>query len=268
MQFLFLILYGALVGSFLNAVIDRLHTGESIKTNRSHCDSCGHVLGVFDLIPIVSWLILGGKCRYCSAVIPVRNLLIELTTIGLFVATYLYLGGSERIVELGDWMVLGSLLVVVCSLLVLFVYDVYHQLLPDRVMLVTLVAMIALHGVSFATTGRMFGNITWYNAALSGIGSAFPYFIIIILTKGAGMGGGDMKLAFVMGILLGFPKVFFAHYIAFLSGGMIALLLLFRGKKRFGQVIAFGPFLILGTYIVLYWGEHVVALVNEYFMLR
>jgi len=268
MQFLFLILYGALVGSFLNAVIDRLHTGESIKTNRSHCDSCGHVLGVFDLIPVFSWMILRGRCRYCSAAIPIRNPLVELTTIGLFVATYLYLGGLERLVGFGDWIVLGLLLTVVCSLLVLFVYDVYHQLLPDRVMLVTLVATIALHGVSFITTGNLFGGITWHNAILSGIGSALPYFVIILLTKGAGMGGGDLKLAFVMGLLLGFPRVFFAHYIAFLLGGMVALLLLIGGKKRFGQSIAFGPFLVIGTYLLLFWGDRIAALADRFFMIR
>jgi len=258
MQLFFVIIYSALVGSFLNAVIDRLHTGESIKTNRSHCDSCGHVLGVLDLIPIVSWLLLRGRCRYCSAVIPVKNLLIEFATVMLVVATYFILAGGKLggLEELGIFV---ALIIVVCSLLVLCVYDLEHQILPDRIMIVALAAVVLLHVVTSFYTGSLFGGITVYNAIVSSVGSALPYLVIIILPKGAGMGGGDLKLAFVMGLLLGYPRVFIAHYLAFLLGGVIALVLLVTRRKRFGQAIAFGPFLILGTYIALFFGDEIVA---------
>jgi len=258
MQLFFVIIYGALIGSFLNAIIDRLHSGESIKTKRSHCDSCGHVLGVLDLIPIISWLLLRGRCRHCSAAIPVKNLLVELVTVGLFVLTY-FTFGNGRLGGLEEFGIFVALIMVVCSLLVLCVYDLEHQILPDRVVVFLLGSSIAMHTFSFISSGHGMWGLSATNSIVSGIGSALPYLLIILITKGAGMGGGDLKLAFVMGILLGYPRVFFAHYIAFLLGGVVALLLLAGGKKRFGQSIAFGPFLVFGTYIALFFGDEIIA---------
>lgn len=247
-----------LVGSFLNMLIDRLHTKEQIiGVSRSHCDTCGHILGVRDLVPIVSWLMLRGKCRYCGAPIPVRNTLVELITAALVVLAYVELFESnlESIEEIPIFVLVT---IILCALLVLLVFDVYHQILPDSVTVVALLATIVLHGFSFVENGILFGNISFMNSMLSAFGSALPYFILILITKGAGMGGGDLKLAFVMGLLLGYPKIFVAQYLAFILGGIVAIVLLMGGKKRFGQTMAFGPFMIIGTYVVLFWGDEII----------
>lgn len=247
-----------LVGSFLNMLIDRLHTKEPILgMSRSHCDTCGHVLGMFDLVPVVSWLVLRGKCRYCGAPIPARNALVELVTAALVVLTYVELFESN-LLSIEEIPVFVLVTIILCALLVLLVFDVYHQILPDSVMVVALLATIGLHGFFFVENGILFGNISFMNSMLSAFGSALPYFILILMTKGAGMGGGDLKLAFVMGLLLGYPKIFVAQYLAFILGGIVAIVLLMGGKKRFGQTMAFGPFMIIGTYVVLFWGDEII----------
>lgn len=252
----YIFLLGLLVGSFLNAIIDRLETGESmVFSTRSHCDSCGHVLGVWDLIPVVSWLVLRGKCRYCSVPIPIQNPLVEIATGVLFVVTFFQ---TARLADGNHALLFVFFAVVVSMLTVIFVYDLKHQIIPDQMIVGLILAASIFHMLHYGLYGRFVGDLSIWNILLSAVGSALPYLAIILATRGKGMGGGDLKLAFVMGLTLGFPQVVAAHYAAFVLGGVIAILLLAFKIKKVGEPVPFGPFMVIGTVLALFWGDQLM----------
>lgn len=259
---LYVVMLGLVVGSFLNALIDRLQTGETMVNSRSHCDHCGHVLEFWDLIPLFSWLFLGGRCRYCRKPISLQNPLVEITTTSLFLFSFYWVqqnfsGYEFFFLTLFLWIVLACLIVIL-------VFDLKHQIIPDRTIVALIIVGVLFHGYFFITTGSLLWGLSFLNIGLSALFSALPYLLIIIATNGNGMGGGDMKLALVMGFLLGYPRVLVAHYSAFILGGIIAIILLALKRKQFGQTVAFGPFLVIGTIIALFWGE---AFIKTYFLL-
>ncbi len=256
--FTYLFILGAIVGSFLNALIDRLETKESmVFSTRSHCDSCGHVLGVWDLIPVVSWLLLRGRCRYCQARISIQNPLVEIATGMLFVITFLWAGvlaGSDNVLV----FVFGA--VIVSSLVVVFVYDLKHQIIPDQMIVALILTGGIFHLLHYGLYGRFLGDISVWNIIFSALGSALPYLVIILVTRGKGMGGGDLKLAFAMGLTLGFPNVLAAHYVAFVLGGVVAVFLLATKIKKIGEPVPFGPFMVVGMVLALFWGNQLLQL--------
>lgn len=244
---------GLICGSFVNAWSDRLLTGEPMLNGRSHCDTCSHVLSPIDLIPLFSWLSLKGRCRYCDSPIPYQNPLVEISMMVLF------LHAGERIMQVyigveSIIILLATAALLVC-LVTLFVVDYREYLLPDKVLLCMAVVAVTLHTSFWSVTGMLHGGLSATNILFSAVGVALPYLFIILVTKGKGMGAGDMKLSFVMGLLLGFPNILVAQYVAFLLGGVLAASVLVLGKKQFGQMIPFGPFLVIGTYVAWIWGD-------------
>lgn len=255
--------FGAALGSFLNAIIDRLDTGESIVTSkRSHCDSCQHTLNAWDLVPLFSWLWLNGKCRYCQKPIPIQNPLVELAA-GLLL-TGLFVNVAKQATmpfneTLPYWIVVFVFWAVcLATLLVIFVYDFKHQIIPDETIVLLVVLAIVYHAVMYLFSGQLYWGLSISNVVLSSIFSALPYFLLIVVTRGKGMGGGDLKFAFVMGLILGYPRVVVAHYLAFLIGGVVAVILLVLKTRRVGQTIPFGPFLIVGTISAFFEGEELI----------
>lgn len=209
----FIFLIGLAVGSFLNVLSDRLPRGESVLWGRSHCDFCKKTLRWFELIPVFSFVMQRGRCVRCHKSLSVQYPLVEIITGLGFVYVY------PRI----DYMIIFS------SLLVLFISDLKYQILPDSMIVVgSLVALLHPHFLSAA------GSF------------AFLYFLWAV-TRGRGMGFGDVKLAFFMGLFLGYPGIITAFYIAFLTGAFVGVILIMQGKKQWKSTIAFGPFLILGT---------------------
>ena len=227
-------------------LIDRMPRDEQIIKGRSHCDHCKHALSWKDLIPVVSWTMLKGKCRYCHKKVPVRNTIVELITGGLFAITYLVYGTWN--IEHGTIFPTTSIeitqlilfLVIISCLVVIFFIDLDHQIIPDSLTVIATVAAILLHFLELSP-------LSFQNYLLSAISGALFFVFLIAITRGRGMGWGDVKFAAFMGIFLGYPRIVSSLYFAFLTGAFVSAILIARRRKKFGQTIAFGPFLVLGT---------------------
>jgi len=243
------------VGSFLNVVIYRLPRRLSVAWGRSFCPHCRKKIAWFDNIPLLSFLFLKGRCRACRSPISWRYPTVELLTAVLFVL------GFGQFVQLGQLRMaaIGELLltwILFSGLIVIFFIDLEHQIIPDEIILpvagLFLIFWLIVNPQSLIT-----------NYLISGLGASLFLLLIWALTKGRGMGLGDVKLAFLMGLSLGFPKIIIAFYLAFLTGATIGVILILVKKARFGQKIAFGPFLAAATIITVLWGEKIFGLAQK-----
>lgn len=247
MILLFLFLLGMCVGSFLNVVIDRLPEGRSVVRGRSICDFCKRILVWYDLFPVLSFFLLKGQCRYCRKKLSFQYPLIEGLTGILFAALYiLFYSNSSS----GGYFLLHLFLsfMLTGSFLAIFVIDLKYGIIPDEL-------VIAVCIISFMLTGITSGTTEIFIHTGVGILYALLFFILFLITGGKGMGFGDVKLAFAIGLLLGFPGVLISFYLSFLTGAVVSLILVVQGKKRLKSKIAFGPFLIAGTSIAYMWGD-------------
>lgn len=251
-----IIFIGLLIGSFLNVVILRTHAGEEFVKSRSRCPHCRHELAPIDLVPVLSWLWLRGRCRYCKKPISYQYALVELITACLFLLIFNNFWPVSGVAELAALLLW---LYVAGSLIVLAVYDLKWLILPDKVLLpliapAALIAIInSLHSGSWqpllgaALAAVLFGGVFYGLAAVSG---------------GKWMGGGDIKLAFVMGLLLGLKLTAVAMFVAFNLAAMIGLAFIGLRRLNIKQQIPFGPFLIIGIFYALLFGH---ALIDWYF---
>lgn len=237
---------GLCLGSFLNVVIDRWPEEKSVMKGRSHCDYCKKKLAPVDLIPLFSFLFLRGRCRYCQKKLSCQYPLVELMTGLLFVITYFFY--SSNYLETVYYLIL------VCYMIVIFMIDLKLELVLEKVInsAIVLTFLYQLSKLEFLQLG--------VNLA-SGIFVALFFLLLIEISKHRGMGEGDVKIGFWMGLILGI-KVSLALFIAFVGGALVGLLLIFLGKKKFGQTVPLAPFLMSGMYITLLWGEQII---NWYF---
>lgn len=247
-------LFGLAVGSFLNVVIYRTLHGESPFVGRSKCPGCKKTIRALDNIPLVSYILLRGKCRYCKRVISLRYPVVEFLTGVLFV--WWFIAGSLffRLTQFPFihlqpiiWLVIGLLL------LSLFFTDLYYGVLPD-VLVFLLVGVSLVYRLVLTLSGVMQPRDFWLYIG-SSIGALLFFLLLILVTRGRGMGLGDAKIAMALGLILGWPSIAVALFVSFISGALVALALLIVGKKKFGQTIPFGPFLIFGTFVALIWGD-------------
>ena len=236
-----LFIIGLFIGSFLLVVVDRFPKGESILWGRSHCDMCDHTLSWYDLFPIVSYITLKGKCRYCHKPFGVSYPVIEVVT-GLLFATIPIFFPLVSLPELLILCIISG-----CSIVVFFC-DVWYGLIPDNAVLIL--------GVSGILLG-IIHHTSLLSLLLSSLGAGVFFLLLYLGTKRKGMGLGDVKLSFAMGLVLGYPFIILAFYIAFLTGALVALILIIGRRKKFkGDSIPFGPFLIIGMISVLLGGNY------------
>ncbi|MDP1709395.1 MAG: prepilin peptidase [Candidatus Komeilibacteria bacterium] len=233
----FIFILGAAVGSFLNVVAGRLQSGKSFVRGRSHCPFCGATLRWYDLWPILSWLVLKGKCRYCRGKIAWRYLLIEIACAGLFL-----LGA----IIFPDYKQLFIYLVAVSFFVVLFIYDGLTYIVPDKI---SLPAIVIIFFLNIILAGKNPFNLL----LAAGVGGAW-FLIQFLLSRGRWVGGGDIRLGVLIGVLLGFPLVGLALLIAYVGGSIIALLLILTGKKGLGSRLPFATILLPATLITWLWG--------------
>ncbi|MGQ5711743.1 prepilin peptidase [Desulforudis sp. DRI-14] len=240
-SYLFSFLLGLCIGSFLNVCIYRLPRGFSLVTPPSHCPSCSVHLKPLDLFPVVSFFWLRGKCRYCGARISPRYPLIELLTgAGFFLITWKY-GLTVHSV---------GLLLLYAVLMVATFIDLDHRIIPDLLIVFALTAGIplaVLQGPEVLKDG-LFGSVLGGGALL----------IVALLSRG-GMGGGDVKLAFVIGWYLGWQKAVLALALAFVLGAALGVLWALRTKKNLKTAIPFGPFLSLGAMLAVLTGDKLIS---------
>lgn len=241
---IFFALLGAVIGSFLNVVIDRLPQGQSISYPPSHCNSCQKRLGTKDLIPIISYLWLKGRCRYCGAAITKRILWVEISNAALFAYLFWYFdfGGELAVAAFYG-----------CIFLVLFVIDLERGLLLNKIIYPS--AVIALLLSIFASSLEIVPSI---GSAAGGGAAGLGLFLAIAIISRGGMGFGDVKMAALIGLAVGWPLVFEAILLAVIGGGLLAVALMLSRAKGRRQSIAFGPFLALGAIATLIHGEAIM----------
>ena len=241
-------LFGMLIGSFLNVVAYRIPLGRSVISPPSACPECGHQIRWKDNIPVVSWLLLRGRCRDCRAGISVRYPIVEAATGVLFAGTYLVIGPV--------W-VLPAYLLFIATTVVLVLTDLDHKRIPNRILYPATVVTVVLLTAGAAVDG----TLAAVPRALAGGGVYFGLLLLIALAARGGFGMGDVKLSFLLGILLGFQSwaaLWSGIFLAFLTGGVVSLLLLITKRKGRKDAIPFGPPLIVGAWIALVWGRQLV----------
>jgi prepilin signal peptidase PulO-like enzyme (type II secretory pathway) len=238
-SFLILIL-GAATGSFISVLISRTKNKEKgILMGRSHCTKCNRNLSILELIPVISYLIQKGKCKGCKKKISKIYPALEITTALLFFLNYQLLGTSE--------FIFATLTTV--PLMAIFFYDVLYQEIPDRFSIAA--AALALLSTIMIQPENLLNHTV---AALILAGFFLGQFLF---SKGKWIGGGDIRIGFIMGLFLGVKLGIIALISAYLLGSLIAIYLLVKEKKQKSHAIAFAPFLIAGTYISLYYGSEI-----------
>ncbi len=243
-------IFGTLIGSFLNCVIYRLEEGEEFIKGRSYCPHCKETIGSFDLIPIISFLLLKGRCRKCKKKISIQYPLVELFTGSLFLLFFLlYANPIFGIFDFLYYFFILSLMVIV------FVYDFKHYLIPNEVTFSAIGATVIWH-VAISVFKHDITII--YPFIFSALGAGAFFLSIFLISKGRWMGFGDVKLVFFMGLFLGMPKILTALFISFMSGAIIGSVAVIAKKKGIKSEIPFGPFLMSGTIIAFFWGESIL----------
>jgi prepilin signal peptidase PulO-like enzyme (type II secretory pathway) len=254
--YIFVFIFGLIIGSFLNCLIWRVYKKIPLTpfikgaVNRSYCPKCKKQIAWHDNIPVLSFCLLGGKCRHCRRSISLQYPLVELITGILFLfAFYLnfqipltpFIKGA--LVLFRDWFLIAVMIVV-------FVIDLRWYLILDIVVLPAAVIVFILNLIL---------GISWQNLLISGIIGGSFFLIQFIISKGKWIGGGDIRLGLLMGFALGWPNILIALFLAYLLGSVVGIGLILAGKKKWGGEVPLGTFLSITTVIALLWGERILG---------
>jgi len=238
-------LLGLAIGSFLNVCIHRVPREASVISPGSRCPSCGYVLRWFDNIPVISYVLLAGRCRQCRTPISIRYPIVELVTMGVFLVHYFIFGLSALLV---------ARLVFACALIVLFVIDLEHHLLPNVITLPGIVAGFAFSlilppgPISSAIGILVGGGVLWL------IGEAYYRY-----AGQEGMGGGDVKMLAMIGAFLGWKLVIVTLVFSSIIGAIIGLLVIAMRRGDMKYALPYGTFLALAALIASLFGDRIVA---------
>lgn len=251
----FLFVLGLAVGSFLSSATFRIPRGESLW-GRSQCPFCKKEIAALDNIPLVSFILLSGRCRHCRKKISFRYPLIELSTAILFVALgwAIFQGSKDAVfAEYQKWLGILTLpyfLFIASVLIAIFVIDLEHKIIPDSLLYPSI--LISLLALLFSPSPTLFVNLS------VAIFASLFFFFLHILTRGRGMGLGDVKLAFLLGLILGYPYTLLAIFLAFLTGAVSGLMLVLTRKAKLGKPIPFGPYLVAGAFVAIFFGDKIL----------
>jgi leader peptidase (prepilin peptidase)/N-methyltransferase len=240
-------LFGLVVGSFVNVLIHRLPRGESVVFPGSHCPACGAPVRAYDNVPVLSWLVLRGRCRDCRAPIAVRYPAVELANGVLWVAVLLRAPGWADFAT-------GAFLTSAC--IALLAIDAEFRILPDRITLTGIVVGIALSFFSHMRT-----PISAIGGAALGAGGLYLLAFLWEKLRGVeAMGMGDVKMLGMAGALLGVPGVVLTVLLASVAGSLVGLILVLAGRGSLQTALPFGVFLALGAVAAFFWGPAIVEL--------
>ncbi|MDO8513160.1 MAG: prepilin peptidase [bacterium] len=265
MTILIVFIFGLMVGSFLNVVILRMDELETIVNTRSHCPKCKKDLSWYDLVPLLSFLLLRTRCRYCKEKISLQYPLVELGTALGFAAVY------QFVVNQGigfEWQVISLIfyLLIVSFLVVLFVYDLRKYLVPDEIVwpAIILTVIFQVLAIQFIPDYRL----NWMDLLLGGLIGAGVPALLSIPSKGKWMGYGDIAIGALLGLVLGYPLAIVGLFMAFCAGGLVGVVLILAGYKKLTSAVPFGPFLTAGTFAALLYGERILNWYLGFFGLR
>lgn len=245
MEISFVFVFGLVIGSFLNVVICRLAEGGSVVLDRSRCPKCGHTLSWYELVPVVSFAVQRARCRACGEKISWQYPLVELATAFLFIFIYDFLPAYYHGWEMAYFFAVWA------SLVVLFVFDLKHYIIPNKV-LYPLIGLVAVH----AFLGK--GFMVTPHAIASALGAAGFFLVLYLVSRGKWIGFGDVKFGIFMGLFLGFPLILVAFFFSYFIGAIVGSVLLLRHVKALQSEIPFGPFLVLGTFIAYFYGSTII----------
>jgi leader peptidase (prepilin peptidase)/N-methyltransferase len=240
MIYVFIFLYSLLLGSFFNVVGLRVPVGESIVFPRSHCPRCKRQLAARELIPVVSYVVQGGKCRGCGEKISPLYPFVELSTAILFTISPLLAGWSKEL--LVSWTLISLLMII-------FVSDVRYMIIPDKVLL--------FFAFLFLIERLFIPFIPWRDALIGAVVGFSLLFLIAVISKG-GMGGGDIKLFALLGFVLGWKLVLLAFFFSTFYGTIIGLAGMALGKVQRRKPMPFAPAIVLGTLTAYFFGYDII----------
>lgn len=249
----FIFVFGAVIGSFLNVCIYRLPKNESIVVGGSHCMSCNEKIKKYDLIPIISYIILKGKCRSCGAKISPRYMIVELLNAVLYVLTFAHFGLNGS-VEAAFVCVLLSCLIIVAFM------DWDTQLISMPV--VGVIGILAIAKLVLSVTGvcEFLNPLSWIDTLGGAVSVSCLFLVIFLLSKGRALGFGDVMLMFASGAFLGLKAVIIAAFIGLITGSVAGLIIKYKsGSSKF----AFGPWLSLGIAVAVFYGDFLANLYLE-----
>lgn len=274
MVILLIVIFGLCLGSFVNALVWRINEQEKLKkkkglksknellasklnilNGRSMCPNCKHELSPVDLIPIVSWIALGGKCRYCRKPISWQYPLVEAVTTLLFIVSYAWWPATLHGYQIALFILWLILLV---GLIALAVYDLKWMLLPNRIIRPLLfIALVMALVTVIGSTGHLKALLNVFLAVLIGGGI---FYVLFQVSKGKWIGGGDVRLGLVLGLVMSTPgKSILLIFLASVIGTAFSLPLLATNKLKRNSVIPFGPFLIIAAVIVELLGHFILS---------
>lgn len=247
-------IFGACIGSFLNVVIHRMPEGRSIVSPPSHCPACNHTIPFYFNIPIISFLILKGKCGFCNTPISIRYPLVEIITGLLTLGLFLKFGLTQAALF---YFIFGAVLIAISFI------DLDHQIIPDK---------LSLPGIIFFSTSCLFVPQMCLDSVIWGVlaGGGILYLVALSyysLRKHQGMGGGDIKLLAMIGAATGVKGAFFTLFTGSVFGtlgGVAAMAMAKKSPKRQAK-IPFGPFLSLGAILYIFWGEAIIRWYINFF---
>jgi prepilin signal peptidase PulO-like enzyme (type II secretory pathway) len=256
-------IFGLIIGSFLNCLIWRLYKGETIL-DRSYCPKCRKRIEWYDNIPLLSFILLKGKCRHCREKISWQYPIVEFITGFLFVVAFMknyqlpitnyqlisnfqysisgLLTSNFLLLTFRDWFFISVMIMI-------FVYDLRWYIIPDIVSLPAVGVMFLLN-LGF--------GMSWRNLAISGIICGSFFLVQFLISRGKWLGGGDIRLGFLMGVSLGWPNSLLAIFIGYLIGSVVSLTMIAFKKKKWGDQVPLGIFLTTASVLVLFFGDWIL----------
>lgn len=242
-MYLFVFLYGMVIGSFLNVCIWRIPRKESILYPSSHCPNCDTTLKSYDLFPIISYLFTGGNCRYCGVNISIQYPFVELANGIIYLLIFHKYGISTASIE---FCLLGSLL------LTIGLIDYHHQIIPDSITITGFLVVLVFH------ISKYVNNPESLLHGLVGLLIGGGFFLLLAIITNGGMGGGDIKLMGLLGLWLGWKWILLVTLLAFVLGAFISILLILLKIKNRKDMIPFGPFIGLATILIVLYGNTIM----------
>ncbi len=253
--YIYVFIFGLIIGSFINVLIYRIPEGRNIVAPPSSCTSCGKRLAAPDLVPVFSYIFLRGRCRYCGGRISPRYPLIELLTALVFIALFIKFGFSAPFFAFAYLMII---------LIAVFFIDIDHRIIPNGLVLAGMAGGIVFFVYNcISPVTEVFGDDKWWTP-LAGLfpGSGFLLLVAVlgslIYRTDDAMGMGDVKLMAPIGLFLGWKLCIAALASSILLGGIISMLLMLLRIKKRKDTVAFGPFIVIGSFVTIIWGWEMV----------
>lgn len=251
----YVFIVGLCFGSFLLAMVDRMHTKRDWVAGRSECDFCKHMLGAVDMIPLLSWTMFGGKCRYCKKKLSISYPIVELSTGLVFILSYITVPRSTAI----EWAQLILWLLAVVISMALLVFDIRWYLLPTK-----LIRPLWFAGALYAVLNIIHSNDSagsmMIALALALILTGGLFYVLHIVSNGGWIGDGDVRFGWVMGLFLAKPELaWLSIFLASLFGLLHAAVMKLLTQKKKIRIIPFGPSLIVSLFVVFLYGETIIS---------